>query len=221
LTAPANGATVSGSAVTVSANASDNVGVARVQFRLDGANLGAAVTTPPYSISWNTRTGTPGSHALTAQAFDAAGNMGSSAPVTVTVSNDTTPPTVAISSPPAGQSVSGAVTITASAADNVGVTRIDYLQDGQVLGVFSPPVLTFTWNTATVSNGTHSLSAKAYDAAGHVTTSAAVAVNVSNVSNDTTSPAVSIIAPAAGATVTDTVTVSATASDNVGVVGVQ
>ena len=100
-------------------------------------------------------------------------------------------------------------------------TRIDYLQDGLVLGMFSPPVLTFTWNTATVSNGSHSLSAKAYDAAGHVTTSAAVAVNVSNVSNDTTSPAVSITAPAAGATVTATVTVSATASDNVGVVGVQ
>src|SRR5437867_3194845 len=61
LTAPANGATVSGSAVTVSANASDTIGVVRVQFRLDGANLGAAVTTPPYSISWNTTTATPGS----------------------------------------------------------------------------------------------------------------------------------------------------------------
>src|SRR5437867_10953434 len=99
LTAPANGVTVSGSTVTVSANASDNVGVARVQFRLDGANLGAAVTTPPYSISWNTTTATNASHTLTAQAFDAAGNMGSSAPVTVTVSNDKTPPTVALSAP--------------------------------------------------------------------------------------------------------------------------
>src|SRR5207249_9859155 len=83
LTAPADGVTVSGSTVTVSANASDSVGVARVQFRLDGANLGAALTTPPYSISWNTTTATNASHTLTAQAFDAAGNMGSSAPVTV------------------------------------------------------------------------------------------------------------------------------------------
>jgi hypothetical protein len=181
LTAPANGATVSGSAVTVSANASDNVGVARVQFRLDGANLGAAVTTPPYSISWNTTTATNASHTLTAQAFDAAGNVGSSAPVTVTVSNDKTPPTVAISSPTAGLTVSGVVTITASAADNVGVTRIDYLLDGQVLGVLSPAVLTFAWNTSTVSNGSHSLSARAYDAAGNAATSAAVDVTVANV----------------------------------------
>ena len=183
LTAPANGVTVTGSTVTVSANASDNVGVARVQFRLDGANLGAAVTTPPYSISWNTTTATNASHTLTAQAFDAAGNMGSSAPVTVTVSNDKTPPTVAISSPTAGQTVSGVVTITASAADNVGVTRIDYLQDGQVLAVLSPAVFTFTWNTTTVSNGSHSLSARAYDAAGNATTSAAVTVTVSNVAS--------------------------------------
>ncbi|HXG22698.1 MAG TPA: Ig-like domain-containing protein, partial [Methylomirabilota bacterium] len=49
LTAPANGATVSGSAVTVSATASDNVGVVGVQFRLDGANLGSEDTSAPYS----------------------------------------------------------------------------------------------------------------------------------------------------------------------------
>ncbi|PYK92173.1 MAG: hypothetical protein DME36_14345, partial [Verrucomicrobia bacterium] len=52
--APSNGATVSGTAVTVSANASDNVGVVGVQFKLDGANLGAEVTAAPYSFSWNT-----------------------------------------------------------------------------------------------------------------------------------------------------------------------
>ena len=47
MTAPANGATVSGSAVTVSATAADNVGVVGVQFKLDGANLGAEDTAPP------------------------------------------------------------------------------------------------------------------------------------------------------------------------------
>ena len=51
---PANGATVTGSSVSVSADALDNVGVVGVQFRLDGANLGSEVMTPPYSISWNT-----------------------------------------------------------------------------------------------------------------------------------------------------------------------
>jgi hypothetical protein len=87
MSAPAAGATVSGSAVTVSAAASDNVGVAGVQFKLDGANLGAEDTTSPYSISWNTTTTGNGSHTLTAVARDAAGNQATAASRTVTVSN--------------------------------------------------------------------------------------------------------------------------------------
>jgi len=90
MTAPASGATVSGTAVTVSANATDNVGVVGVQFKLDGANLGSEDLTAPYSTTWNT-TGTPnGSHTLSAVARDAAGNMGT-AVVTINVSNTTTP----------------------------------------------------------------------------------------------------------------------------------
>src|SRR5207302_9344206 len=71
LTAPAPGP-ASGT-ISVSANASDNVGVAGVQFKLDGANLGAEVATSPYSISWNTTTATAGAHTLTAVARDTAG----------------------------------------------------------------------------------------------------------------------------------------------------
>jgi hypothetical protein len=66
--------------------------VAGVQFRLDGANLGAEDTTSPYSVSWNTTTATNGTHTLTAVARDAAGNSTTWAGVTVTVSNDTPPP---------------------------------------------------------------------------------------------------------------------------------
>src|SRR5256712_7910179 len=91
ITSPANGATVSGT-ITVSAIASDNVGVAGVQFRLDGGNLGAEVTTAPYAVSWNTTTTTNAAHSLTAVARDAAGNSATSAAVTVTVNNDLTPP---------------------------------------------------------------------------------------------------------------------------------
>jgi hypothetical protein len=87
LTAPANGATVSGAAVTVSANASDNVGVAGVQFLLDGAPLGSEVTSAPYSITWNTQGTGNGTRTLTARARDAAGNQTTSAPVNVFVWN--------------------------------------------------------------------------------------------------------------------------------------
>jgi parallel beta-helix repeat protein len=88
LTAPSAG-TVSGT-VTISASASDNVGVAGVQFRLQGANLGPEDTTNAYSISWNTTTVSNGSYSLTATARDAAGNTTTSPPRTVTVSNTST-----------------------------------------------------------------------------------------------------------------------------------
>jgi subtilisin family serine protease len=87
ITAPAVGATLSGTA-TLSANAADNVGVVGVQFKVNGANVGAEDTTAPYSIAWNSSLVANGSHAITAAARDAAGNTTTSAAVTVTVSND-------------------------------------------------------------------------------------------------------------------------------------
>jgi len=86
VTAPAAGTTVT-STLVVSGSATDNVGVAGVQFKLDGANLGAEVTTPPYAVTWNTTTTADGGHVLTAVARDAAGNRATSPGVTVTVAN--------------------------------------------------------------------------------------------------------------------------------------
>jgi hypothetical protein len=59
----------------VSANASDNVGVVGVQFKLDGANLGSEVLAPPYNVTWNSTSVANGPHTLTAAARDAAGNQ--------------------------------------------------------------------------------------------------------------------------------------------------
>jgi endoglucanase len=87
LTAPANGATVSNS-VTVSANATDNIGVAGVQFKLDNSNLGSEDTAPPYSITWNTAGVSNGAHIIKAVARDAAGNSTTSALVSVTTNNN-------------------------------------------------------------------------------------------------------------------------------------
>jgi hypothetical protein len=74
--------------VTVSANATDNVGVAGVQFKLDGVNLGLEDALAPFTFLWDTTTSSPGLHTLTAVAFDAAGNQASSTPVAVTVANN-------------------------------------------------------------------------------------------------------------------------------------
>jgi len=86
LTAPAAGATASGT-TNVTASAADNVAVAKVQLKLDGVDLGPALTAAPYSYAWNTTAATNGSHSLTAVATDAAGNSATSAPRSVTVSN--------------------------------------------------------------------------------------------------------------------------------------
>ena len=88
ISAPAAGGTVSG-AVVVSASVSDNVGVAGVQFKLDGVNLGPEVTAPPFSMSWSSTTAANGAHTLTAVARDAASNTATSSGVLVTVSNVT------------------------------------------------------------------------------------------------------------------------------------
>jgi regulation of enolase protein 1 (concanavalin A-like superfamily) len=90
ITAPVAGATVSGT-VTVTAAATDNVGVASVQFLLNSVNFGPPVTTAPYTVAWNTQTVTNGSYKLTAVARDFAGNANVSADVTVSVNNAIVP----------------------------------------------------------------------------------------------------------------------------------
>src|SRR5437762_2536780 len=124
VTAPVSGATVSGSSVSVSASASDDVAVAGVQFKLDGANLGAEDTAAPYTTSWTTTTATNAAHALMAVARDAAGNRTTSATVSVTVANDTTPPAVSITAPAGGTSVAATVSVTATATATVGVAGV-------------------------------------------------------------------------------------------------
>ena len=74
--------------VSVTAGASDNVGVTKVEFYLDGA-LRTTDTTSPYSWSWDTTAFANSSHSLVTKAYDAAGNVGTSSTVTVTVNNST------------------------------------------------------------------------------------------------------------------------------------
>jgi hypothetical protein len=90
LSAPGAGSTVSGS-TTVSADAGDNADLASVQFKLDGANLGAPVAAAPYRVEWDTTAVSNGSHVLSAIASDAVGNA-ATVIATVTVSNASQPP---------------------------------------------------------------------------------------------------------------------------------
>src|SRR5256885_1848213 len=126
-------------------------------------------------VAWDTKAAASGTHALTARARDAAGNGATSAAVSVTVVNDLTAPTVAMTAPAAGATVGGTVTVSASATDNVGVVGVQFKLDGANLGaeVTAAPY-TVPWDTTTASNAAHTLTAVARDAAGNAATSAAV-----------------------------------------------
>ena len=86
MSSPVNGATVSG-LVNLSANATDDVGVAGLQFLVDGIATGAEDTTSPFGGAWNSTATNNGPHSLAARARDSAGNTTTSTAVTVTASN--------------------------------------------------------------------------------------------------------------------------------------
>ncbi len=102
--------------------------------------------------------------------------------VTVTTSGggDTTPPTTSITAPTNGATVSGTTSVTASASDNVGVTKVEFYLDGALQTTDTATPYSWSWNTTTAANGSHTLQSKAYDAAGNVGSSSTVTVTVSN-----------------------------------------
>ncbi len=183
ISSPTNGATVSGT-LSISANASDNVGVTGVTFKVDGSLIGSTISVAPFTASLLTTTLTNGTHTISATATDAAGNS-STASITVNVSNilstkDTTAPTVSVTSPSSGSTVSGTISLSANASDNVGVTGVQFKIDGTNYGsAITTSPYTTTLATSGLSNGTHTISAVASDAAGNTATSS-VTVTVSN-----------------------------------------
>ncbi|EPX65154.1 Flagellar hook-length control protein FliK [Cystobacter fuscus DSM 2262] len=135
--------------------------------------------------------------------------------------SDTTAPTVSLSSPANGATVSGTVTLSAQASDNVGITEVAFLIDGAVVGTDSTPPFTFAWNATAAANGIHTLAARASDAASNATTSSSITVTVTGGVSDTTAPSVALTSPAANATLAGTVSLTATATDNVGITRVE
>lgn len=177
-TAPVVSATVPSTTVkgiiTVSATATDNIGVTRVELYAGGV-LVASDTASPYSFSWDSRSRADGATSLVVKAYDAAGNVGSKT-LSVTVANsvtaaDTTAPVVTIGNPKAGTTVKGNVGVTVSASDNVGVTSTSLYIDGSLKATGNSS-LSYSWNTRKGSKGLHTVSAVARDAAGNTKTQA-------------------------------------------------
>jgi Tol biopolymer transport system component len=208
LTGPSEGSTVSGQ-VDLTATAADAVGVRDVRFRVDGADLGAEDTTAPYATAWDTTDLANGTHELTAVAIDGAGLQTTSAPVTVTVENDTNAPTTTATTSTA-QNTAGwhntDVTVTLSASDGVdgsGVREISYTLDD------AEPVRQ-PGDEATVhleADGEHEISYFATDNVGNTEEARSQVVRI-----DTTAPQVSCDQPSEAWSDHD-VTLGCTATD--------
>ena len=183
LTSPADGSILAG---TLNLTATTPVtGGSGVQFLVDGVPLGAVVTAAPYTLVWDTTMVLNGSHWLAAQTADSNGRYGASAVARVTVANgnvpDTIPPTVQVMDPAGGATVSASVALSATAADDTSVVSLQFYVDGAAVGapLSAPPYIVY-WDTLTVGNGPHAVSASAIDSGGLVGNSALVSVNVDN-----------------------------------------
>lgn len=179
IAAPLGSATVVG-LVPVNVDATDNVGIARVELRVNGLTV-ATDTASPFQFSWNSTAVVNGMANLVAVAFDAAGNSKSSTTVSVNVANnvvaDTTPPVVAIKNPVGGARVTGMVSISTAASDNNGTATLKQwiYVDGLQVATGTGGSLSYSWNTRKATAGAHTISAVAQDASGNKTS---VAVSV-------------------------------------------
>ena len=218
ITAPLNATKVSG-VVSVNVTASDNVGVAKVEFYVnDVLTATETETASPYSFSWDTVTVAEGAHTLMIKAYDMAGNVSQSSS-TVTVTNDIIAPVVTMTAPVNNAILSGTVTISSSASDNVGVNLTVFYCNGLLLYSSNVEPYAYNWDTSTVENGNYSLVAVASDNTGNATQSAPVTVTVNNIESDGASPAMlSFKMPASSTSLTVPVTLLS-AKDNTGVTG--
>jgi hypothetical protein len=161
---PLSGATVSGTQ-SIAVTASDNVAVADGAIMIDGAIV-ASFSGTSATYNWNTSQANAGGHTLQSKVQDAAGNLGTSAPVVVTVATaDITPPSVTITYPTSGATIaSGSQTVTANASDDVGVTLVKTFLNGSLAcqdttAPYACPI--------SVSGSAATIVATAFDAAGN------------------------------------------------------
>ncbi len=121
---------------------------------------------------------------------------------------DTTLPVVSLTAPAGGTSVSAGSTviISASASDNVGVSKVEFYRGTTLLGTDTAAPYSYSWNTSGTAAGAYNMTAKAFDAAGNTATSSAVSINLTS---SVPSTPITITAPSAGATLSGVVAFSA------------
>ena len=221
---PKDGAVVSGEQ-TIVVDATDDRGVAVVDVYLEDELLGS-VTVEPWEVFWDATALATGNYRLVAVATDEAGNVAQDE-VEVLVqgscdeSGDCPPKSVKIITPVAGSKVCGKYTVEAVAQDDIGIAEIEFLVDGESLGVDVDSPYQKDWDTKKDPNGEHELKVVARDTAGHEAF-ASIVVTVNNTGEPCDNPpSVTLDTPLGGAYLYGVVPLAATASDDHGVLKVQ
>lgn len=206
---PEYNATVSGKQVVMSASATDNTRIKKVEYYrlIPGGQqyLGAAEATGyGYIYYYDSTTTTDGWNSYKVRAYDEAGNYTDSAPLQINIVNnktedksdsDKSPPTAYIAVPSNNTVLSGQSIFSSGAKDNVGVVKVEYIvNDGssvdKVIGQGTPSIYgyIFTWDTTRVPNGVYTVRTKAYDAMGNIGYSSPIQVSINNTVVDTQPP---------------------------------
>jgi len=215
LTAPAEGSGVSGT-TTISATASDETGVAKVEFYVDSQLL-ATSTNAPYTYQWNTGAVKNGQHLLMAKAYDAAGNFSNSSYFVNVQNGDTEAPTAPSNLSAKATAYNNVALTWAASTDNVGVAGYRIVRNGQLLAQVGS--VTSYQDSSVMANTQYSYSITAVDTAGNVSPSSATASATTPNVSDTQKPS----APTSltGTTVSSQqINLSwVTSTDNIGVAG--
>jgi len=217
ISTPSNGATVSGSSVTLTAAASDSiVAVANLQFEVDGTDIGSAITSSPYTTTWNSTGVADGSHTLYAVAESASGNYATSS-VSISVRNS--PPVISVISSGSPTPYSATITWT---TDEPATSQVNYGSTTGYGTASSSAALVTSHSitlTALTASTVYHFQVETIDGQGNTATSSNQTFTTPA---DTHTPGVSLTAPTANSTVSGaSVTLTATASDSIAVANVQ
>ena len=171
---------------TISILAEDNAGIDSVDFFINNV-LVYSDFVEPYEYDWNTEFEfEDANHIIGSIVTDLAGNQFEIPSISVFVNNipnDNVPPTISISNPVSGQTVSGTIYFTVNVDDNVGIAQVEFFIDGYSLGVVTEEPYSYLWDTTSnigAHGDEHALSAIVIDTAGNTSFSQPILVIVAN-----------------------------------------
>ena len=171
---------------TISVLAEDNFGIDSVDFFINSV-LVYSDFEEPYEYDWNTEFEfEDANHIIGSIVTDLAGNQFEIPSISVFVNNipnDNVPPTISISNPVGGQTVSGTINFTVNVDDNVGIAQVEFFIDGYSLGVVTEGPYSYLWDTTSnigAHGDEHALSAIVIDTAGNTSFSQPILVIIAN-----------------------------------------